>query len=111
MALPLLPRQKKEARELVAKGEISTFWGSYVISSALIFLSYSTFVTIVTVKYHDTYGCFKIFGGAGCKENESSTMALGLVSVILLYCYGTNFYLSYLPIVLGKHKFSWRMFV
>mmetsp|Transcript_25112 Transcript_25112/g.45247 ORF Transcript_25112/g.45247 Transcript_25112/m.45247 type:complete len:491 (-) Transcript_25112:339-1811(-) len=111
LALPLLPRQKKETRELVAKGETSTFWGMYVICSAFIFLCYSTFVTFVTVKYHDVYGCMKILGGGGCSADESSTMALGLVSVILLYCYGTNFYLSFWPILKGERKFSWQMFI
>lgn len=111
LTLPLLPRQKKETRELVAKGEKSTFWGVYVIGSVLIFLCYSTVVTFITVKHHDTYGCFKIFGGGGCSEEESGVMALGLVSVILLYCYGTSFYLSYLPIIKGDRSFSWKMFI
>jgi len=111
ISLPLLPRQKKETRELVAKGEVSKWWGSYAIGSALTFLCYSTIVTFITVKFHDVYGCYKIFGGGGCSEGESSTAALCLVSIILLYCYGTSFYLSYLPILQGKHKFSWQMFV
>mmetsp|Transcript_14450 Transcript_14450/g.31341 ORF Transcript_14450/g.31341 Transcript_14450/m.31341 type:complete len:689 (+) Transcript_14450:124-2190(+) len=111
LSIPLLPRQKKETRELVAKGETSTFWGTYVICSALTFLCYSSIVTFITVKYHDLYGCMKILGGGGCSANESSAMALGLVSAILLYCYGTTFYLSYLPILKGEHKFSWRMFI
>ena len=111
LSLPLLPRQKKETRELVAKGEKSTFWGIYVIGSAFIFLCYSTFVTIVTVKYHDVYGCMKVLGGGGCSAEESSIMASGLISLILLYCYGTTFYLSYLPMVKGERKFSFRMFI
>jgi hypothetical protein len=111
LSLPLLPRQKKETREMVAKGEKSSFWGCFVIVSAFTFLSYSTFVTFVTVKYHDVYGCMKILGGGGCSGEESSTMAFGLVTVILLYCYGTNFYLLYWPIVVGERKFSWKMFV
>lgn len=111
LALPLLPRQKRETRELVAKGEKSDFWGIYVIGSALIFLFYSTVVTFLSVRYHDVYGCMKLLGGGGCSADESSTMALGLVSAVLLYCYGTNFYLSYLPILKGEHKFSWKMFV
>jgi hypothetical protein len=111
LSLPLLPRQKKETRELVAKGEKSTFWGIYVIGSAFTFLCYSTFVTIVTVKYHDVYGCMKVLGGGGCSAEESSIMASGLISLILLYCYGTTFYLSYLPVVKGERKFSLRMFI
>mmetsp|Transcript_2587 Transcript_2587/g.3934 ORF Transcript_2587/g.3934 Transcript_2587/m.3934 type:complete len:687 (-) Transcript_2587:17-2077(-) len=110
LSLPLLPRQKKETRELVAKGEKSSFWGSFVIFSALTFLCYSTLVTFVTVKYHDVYGCMKILGGGGCSADESSAMALGLVTCIFAFCYGVNFYLSYLPILTGERKFSWAMF-
>ena len=105
------PRQKRETREIVAKRETSKFWGLFVMGSAVTFLSYSTAVTFITVKYHDVYGCKKIFGGGGCSADESSGPALFLVSAILLYCYGTNFYLSYLPIVRGERKFTWRMFV
>ena len=97
--------------EMVAKGEISKFWGMYAIISAVIFLSYSTIATFVTVKYHDEFGCFKVLGGGGCSLEESSMPAIILVSSVLLYCYGTNFYLSYLPILKGEHRFSWRMFV
>ena len=111
LTLPLLPRQKKETRDIVAKGETSKFWGRYVMGSALTFLSYSTAVTFITVKYHDVYGCKKIFGGGGCSADESSGPAIFLVAAILLYCYGTNFYLSYLPIVRGERKFSWQMFL
>lgn len=111
ISLPLLPRQKKETRELVAKGEKSSFWGMFVIGSAFTFLCYSSFVTFVTVRYHDVYGCMKILGGGGCSAEESSATALLLVSSILFYCYGTNFYLSYLPILKGEHKFTWQMFV
>ena len=110
LSLPLLPRQKKETREIVAKGETSAFWGKFVIFSALTFLCYSTIATFVTVKYHDVYGCMKVLGGGGCSADESSSMALGLVTCILAYCYGVNFYLSYLPIVTGERKFSWAMF-
>lgn len=111
LSLPLLPRQKKETRELVAKGEKSSAWGWFVVVSALTFLCYSTIATFVTVKYHDVYGCFKILGGGGCSAEESSSPALILVSIILLYCYGINFYLSYWPILKGERRFSWRMFV
>ena len=45
---------------MVAKGEVSTFWGSFVVISVITFLSYSTIATLVTVKYHDVYGCFKV---------------------------------------------------
>lgn len=110
LSLPLLPRQKKETRELVAKGETSAFWGKFCILSALTFLCYSTIATFVTVRYHDVYGCMKVLGGGGCSADESSTMALGLVTCILLYCYGVNFYLSYLPIFTGERRFSWAMF-
>mmetsp|Transcript_27271 Transcript_27271/g.55681 ORF Transcript_27271/g.55681 Transcript_27271/m.55681 type:complete len:693 (-) Transcript_27271:288-2366(-) len=111
ISLPLLPRQKKETRELVAKGEKSTAGGLFVILSAFIFLIYSTAVTVITVKYHDVYGCAKMLGGGGCSEDESSVMAVILIGAILLYCYGTNFYLSFWPILRGERRFSWQMFL
>lgn len=46
--------------EMVAKGETSVFWGRFVIISVVTFLSYATIATLVTVKYHDVYGCFKV---------------------------------------------------
>lgn len=109
-SLPLLPRQKKETRELVAKREESTFWGTFVIGSAFTFLCYSAFVTFITVKYHDVYGCLKVLGGGGCSADESSAFAFSLVAGALLFCYGTTSYLIYLPILKGEHKFSWSMF-
>lgn len=80
LSLPLLPRQKKETRELVAKKEKSTFWGAYAMCSAFLFLCYSTFVTFITVRYHDVYGCMKVLGGGGCSADESGSAALALVS-------------------------------
>ena len=53
LSLPLLPRQKKETRELVASGEKSKFWGAFALLSGLTFLIYSTIVTFVTVALHD----------------------------------------------------------
>ena len=110
LALPLLPRQKKETRELVEKGETSKFWASYTLITGFIFLVYSTLVTFLTVAASDTYGCYKVFGGAGCTENESSIPVYLLILMAFVYCYGTNFYLSFWPIVCGREKFSWGMF-
>ena len=53
LSLPLLPRQKKETRELVASGEKNKFWGAFALMSGLTFLIYSTIVTFVTVALHD----------------------------------------------------------
>jgi len=111
VALPLLPRQKKEARELVKGGERSRAWGKFLVYSLISFLCYSSLATLVTVKYHYDYGCLKVLGGKGCSDDESSAPALILVLLILSYCYGTNFYLSYLPVLRGKRMFSWKMFV
>ena len=111
LTLPLLPRQKKDTRELVAKGERSSAWGKFVIISVTTFLVYSTFTTFVTVRYHETHGCLKILGGGGCDDDESSIPALCLVSFIFVYCYGTNFYLSYWPILKGDKSFSWSMLI
>mmetsp|Transcript_22039 Transcript_22039/g.52065 ORF Transcript_22039/g.52065 Transcript_22039/m.52065 type:complete len:666 (+) Transcript_22039:188-2185(+) len=110
LSTPLLPRQKKETLDLVALGERSTAWGKFVILSVLVFMMYSTTVTFITVHDHETYGCYKIFGGRGCTEDESSIPALMLVLAGLLYCYGTNFVLTYLPILRGESKLSLAMF-
>ena len=104
LSLPLLPRQKKETRELVASGEKSKFWGSFALLSGLTFLIYSTIVTFVTVALHDVYGCFMVFGGTGCSAEESPVAARFLVVASLLYCYLVNFYFSYLPILRGKKR-------
>jgi len=110
LSLPLLPRQKKETRELVAKGETSGFWAGYTLISGFVFLVYSTLVTFLTVAGADVYGCYKVLGGAGCTEDESSAGVYLLIGVVFLYCYGTNFYLSFWPCIVGREKFSWDMF-
>ena len=110
LSTPLLPRQKKETLDLVALGERSTAWGKFVILSVLVFMAYSTAVTFITVHDHETYGCYKVFGGRGCTEDESSIPALLLVLAGLLYCYGTNFVLTYLPILRGESELSLAMF-
>lgn len=111
IALPMLPRQKKEVREIVESGETSTFWSYFSLISAFIFLVYSTVVTFMTVASADVYGCYKILGGGGCSADESSTPACILVGLAFLYCYGVNFTLSFLPIIRGKQKWSWSIFV
>lgn len=110
LALPMLPRQKKETRDLVAGGETSAFWGRFALISAFVFLTYSTIVTFVTVAAHDMYGCLKIFGGGGCSADESSAPAHVLVAAVLVYCYGVNFYHSFWPCLRGKRRFSFSMF-
>ena len=59
----------------------------------------------------DTFGCYKILGGEGCSPNESSIPVYILIGVALFYCYGVNFYLSFLPIVKGQKKLSIDMFI
>ena len=109
-SLPMLPRQKKETRELVAKGETSAYWASFTLISGFVFLVYSTLVTFLTVAGADTYGCYKVFGGPGCTENESSVPVYLLIGIVFTYCYGVNFYHSFWPIIAGREKFSWGMF-
>eukprot|EP00521_Asterionellopsis_glacialis_P010827 CAMPEP_0195302888 /NCGR_PEP_ID=MMETSP0707-20130614/31869_1 /TAXON_ID=33640 /ORGANISM="Asterionellopsis glacialis, Strain CCMP134" /LENGTH=263 /DNA_ID=CAMNT_0040366261 /DNA_START=1 /DNA_END=792 /DNA_ORIENTATION=- len=111
LCLPMLPRQKKETRDLVARKERSTFWGKFTVVTALLFLTYSTIVTFVTVAASDVYGCFKMLGGSGCSANESDTPAHMLVAGVLLFCYGVNFWHTFLPILMNQKKFSWSMFV
>jgi hypothetical protein len=109
-ALPMLPRQKKETKELMAKGETSAFWAAFTMISATIFLVYSTLVTFLTVGAADTLGCYKVLGGEGCTENESSIPVYCLMGACFLYCYGVNFYLTFWPCIMGREKFSFGMF-
>lgn len=83
-ALPMLPRQKKETQELVARGEKSLFWAKFTLWSVLIFLVYSSVVTFMTVAGADRFGCYKILGGTGCTENESSIPVYVLMGLIFL---------------------------
>jgi len=109
-ALPMLPRQKKETKELVAKGETSKFWAYFTLISAAVFLVYSSLVTFLTVAGADSIGCLQILGGNGCSENESSVPVYILIAVVFLYCYGVNFYFTFWPILTGKERFDCSMF-
>ena len=110
LALPMLPRQKDEIRDIVNNGGSSHKWGCFTLASIIIFLLYSTIVTFMTVAGADTYGCYKVLGGEGCSDDESNIPAYMLVCSVFLYCYGVNFYLSFLPILQGKKKFTFSMF-
>jgi len=110
LSVPMLPRQKKEVRMLVESGETSSFWSKFALLSALVFLIYSTIVTFLTVVSHETYGCYKVLGGAGCTEDESSIPAYCLVAICFLYVYGLNFYFTFWPILQGKKEFSFSIF-
>lgn len=111
LSLPMLVRQKKEAKEMMQDGEESSFWAKFTMISALIFLLYSTVVTFITVAAPDTHGCLKILGGPGCTEDESSIPVYCLMGVVLLWSYGCNFYHTFLPILRGQKKFSLNMFI
>jgi hypothetical protein len=110
LSLPMLPRQKTEMQELVAKGETSAFWAKFTLISAAIFLIYSTFVTFFAVGATETMGCSKILGGNGCTEDESSIPVYFLMGILFFYCYGLNFYFTFWPILTGREKFSFDMF-
>ena len=110
LSLPMLVRQKKEAKQMLEDGEESSFWAKVTIFSAVIFLLYSTIVTFMTVAGADSYGCLKILGGPGCSEDESSIPVYCLMGACFLYCYGVNFYHTYLPILRGQRKFHLGMF-
>ncbi|KAL7529734.1 hypothetical protein ACHAWF_008284 [Thalassiosira exigua] len=97
LALPMLPRQKKEANKMMEEGEESVFWSVFTIISVLIFMVYSTIVTFMTVAGGDAYSCFKVLGGAGCSENESSVGVTFLICACFAYCYGVNFYHTFWP--------------
>lgn len=86
LSLPMLVRQKKEAKEMMEDGTESAFWAKFTMISALIFLLYSTVVTFLTVAGADTYGCLKILGGAGCSEDESSIPVYCLMGAVRTSC-------------------------
>jgi hypothetical protein len=109
-SLPMLPRQKEESQELVAKGETSTFWAKFTLISASTFLVYSTITTFVTVGAADTVGCYKVLGGPGCSEGESSVPVFLLIGSVFLYCYGISFYFTFWPILTGEKEFHFGMF-
>ena len=106
LCLPMLPRQKRETRELVAKAETSIFWARFTVISLVVFLLYSTIVTFFTVAGEEEYGCYKVFGGEGCSEDESSVPVFILITIIFVYCYGVNFYHTFWPIVKGDERFD-----
>jgi len=109
-SLPMLPRQKKETKELVEKGETSPFWAKFTLITATIFLLYSTLVTFMTVAGADSFGCYKVLGGTGCSEGESSIPVFVLIGIVFFYCYGVNFYFTFWPIVTGRERFKFSMF-
>ena len=87
-ALHMLLWQKKETRELVARGEKSKFWAPFTLISGFIFLIYSMLVTFFTVVGADTLGCYKVLGRSSCTENESSIAVYLLIVSTFSYCYG-----------------------
>merc|ERR1712176_1537732 len=105
LALPLLPRQKKEARDLLETGGTSIFWGRFTYTCATVFLIYSTIVTFMTV-FGSEYSCYKVLGGGGCSSDESSALVYTLILLVFLFCYGVNFYLSF-----WNQRFSFSNFV
>jgi len=109
-ALPFLPRGRTDTRELIVTSEPSTFWGVFSIASYLVFLSYSTVITGMTVA-GDDYGCYKIVGGEGCTEDESDIPVYCLFFGALFYLYSLIFYHCYWPVLQGRERFSFSMFV
>ena len=110
LSLPMLVRQKKEAKQMIEEGEESPFWAAFTLISVLILLLYSTVAIFMTVAGEDTYGCYKVLGGKGCSENESSIPVYCLMGAVFLFCYGVNFYHSFWPCIKGEKKFSMSMF-
>ena len=97
---------KKEVRELVAKGEASACWASFNLTSGFAFLVYSTLVAFLVAARADVYICYKAFVGIGCTENKNSVLVYLLIVIVLVCCYGVNFYHSFWPIISSREKFS-----
>jgi hypothetical protein len=111
LSLPMLPRQREEARELVREGGDSSFWGKFGIFSGLVFLIYASIVSWITVADPEI-GCLRILGGRGC-EGASAVGAkvdyafsIVLMASVLLYCYG----IIYIFTIRGK-KVQWSNYM
>jgi len=110
LMLPLLPRQRTEAAALRDKNEQSSWWAVFCVASTLTFLAYSTMTSVLPLVFPSAQ-CYKVFGGSGCTEDESSLLSILSVVIILGYCYYIPLALIYWPIIKGKEKFSWNMFL
>jgi len=106
LAMPMLPRQREETRELVKKNEKSKLWAAVALIAGLLAIVYSTIITI----YSAEGGCAKIFGGPGC-GGQTHTGLYVAMGIIFGFCYLVPFYHVYWPILTGKEKFQWGMFV
>lgn len=103
LALPLLPRQKREARELLANGETSGFWAGFTAISCAIIIIYSTILVVYNVVGdEETQLCSYLLGGSGC-EGESKAPVIILLTIVFVYTYGIIFYHGYWPAI--KKKF------
>jgi len=106
LAMPMLPRQRQETRDLVERNETSKTWAAVALTVGLCALIYSTLVTIFSARG----GCAAILGGPGCSDGKPIGVYLAM-AVIFGFCYIIPTYHVYWPIVIGKERFTWRMFV
>jgi len=92
LCLPMLPRQRKETRQLVKEGGTSSFWGKFGLISGLVALIYSSIISWVTVA-DPKIGCLNILGGTGCKDASAVSakvdyaFSIVLMAMVFLYCY------------------------
>lgn len=85
LTLPLLPRQKKEARELLASGETSKGWATVIVTFSAFCLIYATVTNLATLQ--TSLKCRKILGGKGCpNSDESMVPVVLLISLTLGFC-------------------------
>ena len=80
------------------------------MASGFVFLVYSTLVSFIAVARAGAYGCYKVFGGLSCTENESSVQICLLIGIAHEHFYDVNFYYSFWPIVAGHEKISLGFF-
>jgi hypothetical protein len=106
LAMPMLPRQRAETRKLVKKKEVSKLWAALSLLAGLAALIYTTIVTVKT----SMGSCGRVFGGAGCEGKKEVGLYVAMC-MIFGFCYLVPFYHIYLPILKGKEKFSFSMFV
>lgn len=107
LAMPMLPRQREETRELVKKNEKSKLWAAVALIAGLCAIIYSTIITIFSARG----GCAAIFGGPGCDDGNPGQGLFVVMAVIFGFCYCVPFYHVYWPILMRRESFRWSIFV
>lgn len=108
--LPMLPRQREEAKALKDRNERSHCWAGFTIGSITVLLVFGACAAVLPYVFPGTR-CLKSLGGLGCSEDSGNTVVILQIVFMLCYCFTIPMVVIYLPILLGKEKFSWDMYL